>query len=112
LQDYFHGEEEEVGLIVRGGLYEADLKKRRLKACYWPEPSHRIMRGTWFVEKSPDWVPLKVCLKIFEATHEVEAASSIQPPDAEFQMFSSLHRHWIQSPGGIWTFFGLLFSLP
>lgn len=60
MQDYFHGEEEEVGLIVRGGLYEADLKQRRLKACYWPEPSHRILRGTWFVEKSPDWVPLKV----------------------------------------------------
>ena len=49
-----------MGLVVRGGLYEADLKQRRLKACYWPEPSHRVLRGSWFVEKSPDWVPLKV----------------------------------------------------
>lgn len=59
-QEYFHGQEQDVGLTVRGGLYEADLKQRRLKACYWPEASHRILRGTWFVEKSPDWVPLKV----------------------------------------------------
>lgn len=61
LQEYFLGEDEEdIGLVVKGGLYEADLKQRRLKASYWPEPSHRILRGTWFVEKSPDWVPLKV----------------------------------------------------
>lgn len=60
MQDYFLGKEDEVGLLVRGGLYEVDLRQRRLKACYWPEPSHRVMRGTWFLEKSPDWVPLKV----------------------------------------------------
>ena len=47
-------------MLTRGGLYEVDLLRRRLKACYWPEDAHRVLRGTWFVEKSPDWVPLKV----------------------------------------------------
>lgn len=61
VQDYFlgHAAEDEIGLLVRSGLYEVDLRQRRLKACYWPEASHRVLRGTWFVEKGPDWVPLK-----------------------------------------------------
>lgn len=65
-QDYFlgHATDGEVGLLVRSRLYEVDLRQRRLKACYWPEPSHRVLRGTWFLEKAPDWVPLKV-VKVF-----------------------------------------------
>ena len=44
---------------VRGGLHEADLLRRRMRCVYWPDAAHRISRGTWFVEKAPDWVPLK-----------------------------------------------------
>ena len=45
---------------VRGGLHEVDLLRRRMRCVYWPDAAHRISRGTWFVEKAPDWVPLKV----------------------------------------------------
>lgn len=61
-QDYHLGKDKDTGLLVRGGLYEAHLRHRRLDTCYWPEPSHRLLRGTWFLEKAPDWVPLKVNL--------------------------------------------------
>ena len=57
------GQGEAVGQLVRGGLYEADMLRRRMRCVYWPEHAHRLSRGTWFVEKAPDWVPLKVrCL--------------------------------------------------
>ena len=51
---------EAVGLPVRGGLWEVDLAARRMACAYWPEPAHRVARGTWFLEKGADWVPLKV----------------------------------------------------
>ena len=51
---------EAVGLPVRGGLWEVDLAARRVACAYWPEPAHRVARGTWFIEKGADWVPLKV----------------------------------------------------
>ena len=50
-----------MGQLVRGGLHEVDMLRRRMRCVYWPEHAHRISRGTWFVEKAPDWVPLKVC---------------------------------------------------
>lgn len=50
---------EAVGLPVRGGLWEVDLAHRRMTAAYWPEPAHRVQRGTWFLEKGCEWVPLK-----------------------------------------------------
>ncbi|CAL5218604.1 g301 [Coccomyxa viridis] len=53
------GQGEAVGQLVRGGLYEVDMLRRRMRCVYWPEHAHRISRGTWFVEKAPDWVPLK-----------------------------------------------------
>ena len=51
---------------MRGGLYEADLLRRRMRCVYWPEHAHRISRGTWFVEKAPDWVSLKVLVTHLE----------------------------------------------
>ena len=51
---------EAVGQPVRGGLWEVDLAARRMACAYWPEPAHRVARGTWFIEKGADWVPLKV----------------------------------------------------
>ncbi len=50
---------EAVGLPVRGGLWEVDLAQRRMACAYWPEPAHRVQRGTWFLEKGAEWVPLK-----------------------------------------------------
>ena len=48
-----------LGLLVRSGLYEVDLLLRLMTPGYWPEAQHRVLRGTWFVEKGHDWVPLK-----------------------------------------------------
>lgn len=55
------GQGEAIGEMVRGGLYEVDMTRRRMRCVYWPEHAHRVSRGTWFVEKGTDWVPLKVC---------------------------------------------------
>jgi hypothetical protein len=52
--------DEEAGVLVRSGAYEVDLACRQLKPCYWPASRHRVLRGTWFVEKGGEWVPLKV----------------------------------------------------
>ena len=49
----------QLGLPVRSGLYEVDLLLRLMTPGYWPEAQHRVSRGTWFVEKGHDWVPLK-----------------------------------------------------
>ena len=49
----------QLGLLVRSGLYEVDLLLRLMTPGYWPEAQHRVSRGTWFVEKGHDWVPLK-----------------------------------------------------
>ncbi len=47
-------------MLVRSGAYEVDLPRRQLRPCYWPASRHRCLRGTWFVEKGGEWVPLKV----------------------------------------------------
>ena len=66
-QDYLEGELSSLPavnaapVLVRGGLFEVDLERRTLNACYWPGPQHRVLRGTWFAEKAPDdWAPLQV----------------------------------------------------
>lgn len=50
------------GVPVRSGIHEVDLEKRLLQPCYWPANRHRVMRATWFAEKSGEWVPLKESL--------------------------------------------------
>lgn len=51
---------EAVGILVRSGTHEVDLARRVLSPCYWPSSRHRILRGTWFAEKSAgEWVPLR-----------------------------------------------------
>lgn len=53
-----------LGLLVRSGQYEVDLLLRLMSPAYWPEAQHRVLRGTWFVEKGQDWVPLKETVRI------------------------------------------------
>lgn len=53
-------EDTSTGLLVRSGHHEADLLKRRMQPCYWPAAQHRILRGSWFLEKGTDWVPVRV----------------------------------------------------
>jgi len=47
-------------VLVRGGHQEVDLETRCLKYCYWPGPWHRVLRGTWFLERGKnEWTPVK-----------------------------------------------------
>ena len=64
MQDYVLGGSEDAGpgILVRSGHHEADLLKRRMQPCYWPGAQHRLVRGSWFLEKGADWVPLRVRL--------------------------------------------------
>lgn len=63
LQDYVLGDrKEEVGLPVKSGLHEVDMVKRRMQPCYWPGTTHRVIRGSWFVDKGSGYAPLKVCI--------------------------------------------------
>ena len=73
LQAFLQGEGqgEAVGQLVRGGLYEVDMLRRRMRFVYWPEHAHRISRGAWFVEKSPDWVPPQGVLPCQSGFHVV-----------------------------------------
>ena len=48
------------GVQVRSGHYEVHLNRRRMQPCYWPDSRHRVQRGSWFLLKGSDWVPLKV----------------------------------------------------
>ena len=43
-------------VIVRSGLYEADLSNWRCKSTFWPCDTSTIARGSWFLEAS--WEPL------------------------------------------------------
>jgi hypothetical protein len=52
-------EMEDIGILVRGRMHEVDLMTRLMKPCYWPGSSHRVLRGTWFVEKQGDYVPVR-----------------------------------------------------
>lgn len=59
-QDYVLGEREgEVGLLVKAGLHEVDMVKRRMQPCYWPGTLHRVIRGSWYVDKGSGYAPLK-----------------------------------------------------
>ena len=60
-QDYVLGDcKGEVGLLVKAGLHEVDMVKRRMQPCYWPGTLHRISRGSWYVDKGSGYAPLKV----------------------------------------------------
>ena len=62
MQDYMLGAtpDEDVGVAVRGHLWEVDLLKRRLKCSYWPDSQHRVVRGTWYIDRGSGYAPLKV----------------------------------------------------
>lgn len=52
--------DEDLGVAVRGHLWEVDLLKRRLKCSYWPDSQHRVVRGTWYIDRGSGYAPLKV----------------------------------------------------
>ena len=63
VQDYVLGNREgEVGLPVKADLHEVDMVKRRMQPCYWPGTTHRVIRGSWYVDKGSGYAPLKVQL--------------------------------------------------
>ncbi|KAK3913402.1 Phospholipase DDHD1 [Frankliniella fusca] len=43
-------------LVVRGGMYEVDIEKRKCVSIFWPGEQYPIMRGLWFYEVT--WQPL------------------------------------------------------
>ncbi|GAQ85140.1 unknown protein [Klebsormidium nitens] len=51
----------EIGIQVKGGLYECFLEKRKLSAIFWKAGHRRILRGSWFAQprKTKDWLPLR-----------------------------------------------------
>ncbi|KAK7086335.1 Phospholipase ddhd1 [Halocaridina rubra] len=52
-------EKSEVGerIVVRGGLYEVDVKHRKCESIYWQGEVFMISRGTWFYEGA--WGPVE-----------------------------------------------------
>lgn len=50
---------EDIGTLVRGRHFEVDLRSRMMRPCYWPGRKHRVVRGSWFVEKQGDFLPLR-----------------------------------------------------
>ncbi|XP_014219125.1 phospholipase DDHD1-like [Copidosoma floridanum] len=44
-------------VIVRGGMYDADLENMKCISIYWPGEESEIMRGTWFYDGT--WIPLE-----------------------------------------------------
>lgn len=54
-------ENSEVGIQVKGGLYEGFLEKRKLAPIFWKAGNRRILRGSWFAQprKTRDWLPLR-----------------------------------------------------
>eukprot|EP00898_Chlorokybus_atmophyticus_P005929 jgi/Chlat1/6337/Chrsp44S05893 len=53
-------DEVDIGVVVRGGLYEVDLKTRLCTTAYWIGEAYRVQRGTWFAEKSSaTWLPVR-----------------------------------------------------
>ncbi|CAL5434566.1 unnamed protein product [Camellia sinensis] len=53
-------EEDRVGVPVKGGLYEVDLKKRHCFPVYWNGENRRVLRGHWFARKEGiDWLPVR-----------------------------------------------------
>lgn len=47
----------DVRLVVRGGLYEADLESRCCNSIFWTGERSVILRGTWFYDGT--WQPLE-----------------------------------------------------
>ncbi|KAK3858080.1 hypothetical protein Pcinc_035702 [Petrolisthes cinctipes] len=45
------------GIVVRGGLYEVDVKHRKCESIYWEGEEYVILRGTWFYEGT--WSPVE-----------------------------------------------------
>jgi len=54
-----HEKSEEIGTLVRGRRFEVDLRSRLMRPCYWPGRMHRVVRGTWFLDKQGDFLPLR-----------------------------------------------------
>ncbi|BBN19897.1 phospholipase DDHD1 [Marchantia polymorpha subsp. ruderalis] len=55
-----YDDDEIVGVIVKGGLYEVDLRQRRCSPVYWRGDHRRVLRGHWFALKGGlDWLPLR-----------------------------------------------------
>ncbi|CAM6085035.1 unnamed protein product [Calypogeia fissa] len=53
-------EEGNVGVLVKGGLYEVDLMSRRCLPVYWRGDHRRVLRGHWYARKGGlDWLPLR-----------------------------------------------------
>ena len=50
---------EDIGTLVRGRRFEVDLRSRLMRPCYWPGRKHRVVRGTWFLDKQGDFLPLR-----------------------------------------------------
>ncbi|XP_031250030.1 phospholipase SGR2-like [Pistacia vera] len=60
LSSLLYEEEERVGVLVKGGLYEVDLVKRHCFPVYWNGDNRRVLRGHWFARKGGlDWLPLR-----------------------------------------------------
>ena len=78
MQDYVLGEREgEVGVLVKAGMHEVDMAKRRMQPCYWPGTFHRVIRGSWYVDKGSGYAPLKVIATVLmQLTHRATAAYS------------------------------------
>ncbi|KAL2609785.1 hypothetical protein R1flu_028358 [Riccia fluitans] len=55
-----YDEDESVGVIVKGGLYEVYLHQRRCSPVYWRRDHRRVLRGHWFALKGGlDWLPVR-----------------------------------------------------
>ncbi|KAK3234807.1 hypothetical protein CYMTET_54951 [Cymbomonas tetramitiformis] len=47
-------------IVVKGGLHQVDLEMREMSPCYWSAAAlPRVLRGSWFVERSGEWVPVE-----------------------------------------------------
>ena len=51
------GDDRDMHIVVRGGVYEVDLAEWKCYSLYWPGEAFDIMRGTWFYEHT--WQPVQ-----------------------------------------------------
>jgi len=57
-QDYVLGDREgEVGLLLKAGLHEVDMVKRRMQPCYWPGTLHASSEALGMWTKAPAMLP-------------------------------------------------------
>lgn len=60
ISELYAVEEERVGVPVKGGLYEVDLRRRQSFPVYWTAGIRRVLRGHWFAQSGGlDWLPLR-----------------------------------------------------